>query len=110
MSEQLRNFPTATTVDSDVQVLCKWRLADIRHEACDTSCCDVMIRESEKKGKADRKHRGTEGNSLAGEFRYSDRQYRCIDFLKQFESLVIRNGWTVTGNVSKVRTVAAVVL
>ena len=39
---------------------CGNRMADIRHEACDTSWCDVMIRESEKQGKADRKHRGTE--------------------------------------------------
>ena len=51
----------------------------------------------------------TEGNSLAGEFRYSDRQYRCIDYLQHID-IVIRNGWTVTGNVSKVGTVAEVVL
>jgi hypothetical protein len=62
-----------------------------------------MIREFEKKGKADRKQRQTdrqtEGKSLAGEFRYSDRQYRCIDYLQHFESLDIRNRNTVTGNV-----------
>ena len=80
-------------------------MADIRHQACDTSYCDITSRQSEKKAKADRKHRErqtnrqTEGNSLAGEFRYSDRQYRCIDYLQHFESLVIRNRWNVTGNV-----------